>query len=120
VETNPLGLGLAALAIGAAIGLALPPTRRESQVLGPWRDQVVEKAQTVASDVKQRVQEVVEEVKPELQEVANMVVEDVKETGKVAMAETKDVLNRAKETIKSEVSESTSGSGEASTQQGSA
>jgi ElaB/YqjD/DUF883 family membrane-anchored ribosome-binding protein len=70
--------------------------------------------------VKQRVQEVVEEVKPELQEVANMVVEDVKETGKVAMAETKDVLNRAKETIKSEVSESTSGSGEASTQQGSA
>jgi len=107
VETNPLGLGLAAFAIGAAIGLALPPTRRESQVMGQWRDQVVEKAQTVASDVKQRVQEVVEEVKPELQEVANMVVEDVKETGKVAVAEAKDVLNRAKETIKGEGSELT-------------
>jgi len=116
VETNPLGLGLAAFAIGAAIGLALPPTRRESQVMGQWRDQVVEKAQTVASDVKQRVQEVVEEVKPELQEVANMVVEDVKETGKVAVAEAKDVLNRAKETIKGEGSELTSGSGEESNQ----
>jgi ElaB/YqjD/DUF883 family membrane-anchored ribosome-binding protein len=117
VETNPVSLGLAAFAIGAAIGLALPTTRRESQVMGQWRDQVVEKAQTVASDVKQRVQEVVEEVKPELQEVATMAVEDLKETGKAALSEAKDVLNRAKETVKSEVNEATSSSGEESNKQ---
>jgi ElaB/YqjD/DUF883 family membrane-anchored ribosome-binding protein len=117
VETNPLTLSLAAFAIGAAIGLALPPTRRESQVMGQWRDQVMEKAQTVASDVKQRVQEVVEEVKPELQQVATMAVEDVKETGKAALTEAKDVLNRAKETIKSDLSEATSESGEESNNQ---
>jgi hypothetical protein len=119
VETNPVSLGLAAFAIGAAIGLALPATRRESQVMGEWRDQVVEKAQTVASDVKQRVQEVVEEVKPELQAVASMAVDDVKETGQAAMTEAKDVLNRAKQSIKGEESESTPDSGEETNQQNS-
>lgn len=108
IEREPLGLGLAALAIGAAIGLTLPATRRESQFMGEWRDQVVNKAQTVASDVKQRVQEVVEEVKPELQAVAGMVVEDVKETGKAAFSEAKDVVKRVGTTAQDKIGETIS------------
>jgi len=95
MEENPLGIGLAALAVGVAIGLALPATRRENQMVGEWRDQVVDRARSTAQDVKQRVQEVVEEVKPELEQVANRVVEDVTRTGSEAASEVKDTVKQA-------------------------
>lgn len=94
-ESNPLSLGLAALAVGVAVGLALPATRRESQIMGPWRDQAMEKAQSMTQDVKQRVQEVVEEAKPELQQIAAKVVEDVKHTGKEAVSGAKEAVQKA-------------------------
>lgn len=78
LEDNPLAVGAAALALGAFIGLLLPTTRRENEILGPYREQVVEKAQAVADTVAQRVQEVVQEVKPEVEQLANRVVEDLK------------------------------------------
>jgi len=77
LEENPLALGAAALALGAFIGLLLPTTRRENEMVGPYRDQVVEKAQAVAGTVAQRVQEVVQEVKPEVEQLANRVMEDL-------------------------------------------
>jgi ElaB/YqjD/DUF883 family membrane-anchored ribosome-binding protein len=78
LEDNPLAVGAAALAVGAVIGLLLPSTRRENEMVGPYRDQVVEKAQSVAGTVAQRVQEVVQEVKPEVEQLAHRVVEQVK------------------------------------------
>jgi gas vesicle protein len=94
VEANPLGVGLAALAVGAVLGLAFPATRRENRMMGEWRDQMVDKAKHKASDVAHRVQEVVQEVKPELNEIANRVIDDVAETGKNAVSEVKDSVQR--------------------------
>lgn len=71
IEENPLAVGAVALAIGAAIGFAIPLTRKENEYLGEYRDQVVEKATATAQDaigtVKQMATEaqkvITEEVK---------------------------------------------------------
>ncbi|MGQ0561641.1 MAG: DUF3618 domain-containing protein [Gemmatimonadota bacterium] len=61
-EDNPLALGAVALAAGLAAGLAIPETRRESEMMGRTRDRLVERARAAASDVKDRAEEVAERV----------------------------------------------------------
>jgi hypothetical protein len=48
VEQNPLVVALAAVAIGAAIGLSSKPTQLEQHVMGPARDRLLEQAQQLA------------------------------------------------------------------------
>lgn len=95
IEENPLTVGLVALGVGVALGLALPGTRRENQMMGEWRDQAVERARQTADDVAHRVQEVVEEVKPELEQTASKAVDDLTRTGKEAAAEVKESVKKA-------------------------
>jgi hypothetical protein len=87
VDSNPLLVGAVAFAAGAALALALPATRRESQLMGDMRDRMVNTAQQVAGDVAGRIQHVAEEVGPELQETMRKAVEDVKQTGKEVAGE---------------------------------
>lgn len=71
IEENPLAVGAVALALGAAVGFAIPLTKKENEYLGEYRDNIVEKAQATAQDaigtVKQMAGEaqkiIVEEVK---------------------------------------------------------
>jgi hypothetical protein len=44
IDENPLGVGAVALAVGTALGLALPETRTERRVLGPASQQLIERA----------------------------------------------------------------------------
>jgi len=62
LDENPLVIGAAALAIGAAIGLALPETRREAELMGEARDRFMEKAKEVAQETGDRVQQAVKDV----------------------------------------------------------
>ncbi len=66
VVENPVPIGALALAIGGAVGLAVPGTEREQQLMGETRDRVVERvAETVqetAQDTMDKVQSVAEEV----------------------------------------------------------
>ena len=48
-EENPLAVGAAAVAVGAAIGMALPATRTERRVLGPTTERFVDQAQEAIS-----------------------------------------------------------------------
>jgi len=64
VSENPLAAGAVALAIGAAVGLAVPGTPPENQLMGEAREQVVQKAQSVAQDALESAQRVVEQTKP--------------------------------------------------------
>jgi ElaB/YqjD/DUF883 family membrane-anchored ribosome-binding protein len=48
MDRNPLLVGAAAVAIGAAIGYALPETQTENDWMGETRDSVVERAQAAA------------------------------------------------------------------------
>jgi hypothetical protein len=49
-QDNPLAVGAIAMAVGAAVGLALPVTQTERKVLGEARDQVIDKAETKATE----------------------------------------------------------------------
>lgn len=60
-ESSPLAIGVAALGIGAALGLLVPETEPENRVLGETRDRLVEKAQQTAQDLKLKAQIVAEE-----------------------------------------------------------
>jgi hypothetical protein len=48
VRRNPLLVGAGMLALGAALGAAVPPTASERRWMGPARDQVLERARTAA------------------------------------------------------------------------
>jgi ElaB/YqjD/DUF883 family membrane-anchored ribosome-binding protein len=61
LRENPLAMGTLAVGTGAALGLAIPQTTQEHEVMGEARDTLVESAQEKAQDVQQRVQQVAEE-----------------------------------------------------------
>lgn len=100
LEDNPLLFGGVALAVGALVGLALPETRRENEMMGEWRDEVIHSAQEVAHDAVDRAQHVAEEMRPKLEETANKVVSDLTQTGKEAMEDVKQTGREALEQTK--------------------
>jgi len=59
IDENPLAVGAVALALGAAVGMAIPSTRYEGQLLGDTRDQLLEKAETAASQFLDQAKEAV-------------------------------------------------------------
>jgi hypothetical protein len=58
IEENPLAVGAVALALGAAVGMAIPSTRVENQLMGETREQLMQKAQDTAGDLVDRVKQV--------------------------------------------------------------
>lgn len=56
VQDNPLALGAAAFAVGAAIGMALPETEVERNMIGGPAGTAIDKAQQVASDAVEQLQ----------------------------------------------------------------
>lgn len=57
LRNNPLALGAAAALVGAVIGMTVPSTEAENQLMGEARDSVVERARGLASDAANRVSE---------------------------------------------------------------
>lgn len=47
---NPLGLALGALAVGFLAGLILPVSRYERETVGPLRDELVNRAQSISTE----------------------------------------------------------------------
>jgi ElaB/YqjD/DUF883 family membrane-anchored ribosome-binding protein len=107
MEENPLAVAAGAAIFGLALGLLLPETERENQMLGATRDRLVDRAGDAAErvkeaaaeaarDVKQSVQEEWSERKPELkntvQEAAQNVKEQVKDAASRVKEETKDAV----------------------------
>lgn len=68
MESNPLAIGAATLALGVIAGLSIPSTRKEDELMGETRDRVLD-------EVKERGQEVLEKGK----QVANVAVDTVKQ-----------------------------------------
>ncbi len=61
LRDNPLAMGALSVGVGAAVGLAIPETSKEHEVMGEARDTVVEKAQEKVQETQQKVQQVAEE-----------------------------------------------------------
>jgi hypothetical protein len=59
---NPLAVGAVALALGTAVGFALPQTQRENELMGEARDNLIDRAQEAAQSTVQQVQQVAGEV----------------------------------------------------------
>jgi len=62
LSESPLVVGAISLALGAAVGLAVPTTRKEHQLMGEARDTLVERATEAASQAVDKVQNVASEV----------------------------------------------------------
>jgi len=61
LRENPLTLGALAVGLGAGVGLAIPETAKEHEVMGEARDNLVGTVQEKAQDAQQKVQRVAEE-----------------------------------------------------------
>lgn len=51
IEENPLAVGAVAMALGAAVGFAIPSTHYEGRLLGETRQNLMDKAQNAAGDL---------------------------------------------------------------------
>ncbi len=115
-EENPLAIGIGAAIVGLALGWLLPGTQRENELMGPARDQLVDRAgETVerakdaaveaASEVKETVKAEIEEHKPEIKEVVQQagqhVKDQVKEGAKKVRNEAKDAAKKSGSTPRS-------------------
>lgn len=78
LDENPVAIGVVALAVGMAAGLAIPESRRERQMMGPYRDQLVDRVRDTVDETRERVQHVAERVVDETKDAAREVVEEAK------------------------------------------
>ncbi len=70
MDENPLAVGAVALALGAAVGLAIPSTKVENQYMGEARNNLLQKAESTARDTVEKVQQVAGQVKETVKEEA--------------------------------------------------
>ena len=107
-EENPLALAIGAAVVGLALGMLLPGTERENEIMGPARDQLVDRAERTAErvkdaaveagrELKETVRTEIEEHKPEVKQVMQEAGQSVKEQVKESA---KRVKNEAKEAAK--------------------
>jgi ElaB/YqjD/DUF883 family membrane-anchored ribosome-binding protein len=117
-EDNPLALAVGAAVMGLALGLLLPGTRRENELMGPARDQLVDRAEETVErakdaaveagrEVKETVKSEIEQHKPEMKEMVEQAGETVKEQVKHSARrikdETKDAVKKSGTTRRSDV-----------------
>lgn len=80
IEENPLAVGAVALALGAAVGMSLPSTHFEGELMGETRDNLMQKAQDTARDTIEKVKNVAGEVTEKVKDVAGDVAQTVKDS----------------------------------------
>jgi ElaB/YqjD/DUF883 family membrane-anchored ribosome-binding protein len=73
---NPLAAGAIAAAVGLTIGLALPETERENELMGEARDTVVNRAKDAARGAAERVQEAASRVQDVAADTARSMTPD--------------------------------------------
>lgn len=71
LQENPLALGAAVIGIGAAVGLVIPGTAKENELMGESRDQLANRTQRQAQETSQRIQRVAEEAQKAAKEEAD-------------------------------------------------
>jgi len=81
LEERPMAVGIAALALGALVGMALPETRVENRYMGETRDNLVENAKSVAQDTVQKAQRVAHEATQHLNDDAGQRAGEPSRTG---------------------------------------
>ena len=75
-EDTPIGMGAVALALGLAIGMSVPSTRKEAAIMGDARDKLLDKTRERVADTAQKVERVVERALPDVKSVVRDVARD--------------------------------------------
>jgi hypothetical protein len=70
LDENPLALGALAVGVGAAVGLAVPETQQERELMGEQRDQLMGEAQRAATEALEEVERGTEEAGTEMRQEA--------------------------------------------------
>lgn len=109
-EENPIAFAIGAAVVGLALGMLLPETERENELMGPARDQLVDRAEETVErakdaaveagrEVKDTVKSEFEQHKPEMKEIVEQagqtVKEQVKQSARKVKDETKDAATRS-------------------------
>ena len=81
-EDTPIGMGAVALALGLAIGMSVPATRKEEELMGDARDKLLDKTRERVADATQKVESVVERALPEVKNVVRDAAREVRESGR--------------------------------------
>jgi ElaB/YqjD/DUF883 family membrane-anchored ribosome-binding protein len=97
---NPLVVAIGAAVVGLALGLLLPGTERENELMGPARDQLVDRAEKTVERAKDAAveagREVKETVKAEIEQHKPEVKEVVQQAGQAVKEQVKDSAQRVK------------------------
>jgi ElaB/YqjD/DUF883 family membrane-anchored ribosome-binding protein len=78
-EENPLAIAIGAAVVGLALGMLLPGSQRENELMGPARDQLVDRAERTAERVKDAA---VEQVKESAKKVKNQAKDAAKDAAR--------------------------------------
>ncbi len=103
-EENPLAVAIGAAVVGLALGLLLPGTQREDDLMGPARDKLVDRAEQTADRVKDAAveagREVKETVKAEIEQHTPEMKEAVQQAGQTVKQQVKESARRVKNEAK--------------------
>lgn len=100
IEEQPLIAGLVTVVLGALVGLSLPGTRREDELLGSTRDQLAEQAREVAERAKAVAQKTFEEAKETARQEFHKVEGEAKADGETLIEQGKDAVKKVAEDVK--------------------
>lgn len=107
-QSNPLGLGIGAVAVGFLAGMLIPETKIEHEKLGPAADQIKDQVKDTASEAIDHGKQVAQEVGQQVSETAKESAATAKETvqekaqehGQELKDTAKDNAQQAKEGVK--------------------
>jgi ElaB/YqjD/DUF883 family membrane-anchored ribosome-binding protein len=114
-EENPLAVAAGVAVLGLACGLLIPESEREQRLMGPTRDDLVDRAQATARRVKdvavEAGQELKESVREEVSERMPEVKSTVRDTVQAVGEQVKEQAGRVKEEAKQAAREQRPGRG---------
>jgi hypothetical protein len=117
VEDSPLAVAAGVAVLGLAAGMLVPETEREQRLMGPARDDLMQRAQTTASRVKDAAmeagQELRETVREEVSGIAPDIKASVKDAAQAVGEQVKEKAGRVKEEAKQAAREQRPGRGSA-------
>jgi uncharacterized protein YjbJ (UPF0337 family) len=87
MEHNPLAVGLVAMGVGVAVGLAVPESRQEHRLMGETRDRVLGRAQAAASGAVDRAKGAAKEAVDAAKDAANEAVDKSKDAAQRAASD---------------------------------
>jgi ElaB/YqjD/DUF883 family membrane-anchored ribosome-binding protein len=104
LDRSPLAVAAVAAALGVAVGMIVPETRKERQMMGPARDELIDRAQDAVQDLGQKAQSIATEVVNTVTEEAKNqgIVDHVQGAGQGLVEKVQNVASEAVDAAKEE------------------